>query len=76
MSRTAVIVRLDLTYNIREDLGNLEIPEGWIEIGEHRKKKPLIGVVYREHRRWGGGAHTNKSREQRLGRWLNKLETS
>ena len=40
MSRTAVIVRSDLTYKVRDDIVNLEIPEVWVEIGEHRKKKP------------------------------------
>ena len=64
MSRTAVIVRSDLTYKVRDDLVNLEISEVWVEIGEHRKKITLIGVVYREHRRWGEGAQTNKVGEK------------
>ena len=59
MSRTAVIIQSDLTYKVRNDIENNEIPEIWIEIGESRKRKLLIGVIYRERRRWGEGAQTN-----------------
>ena len=40
---------------------NNKIPEIWVEIRESRKRKTLIGVIYRKHRWWGEGAQTKKN---------------
>jgi hypothetical protein len=63
MSRTA---RADLTYRVRKDLSKLEVPELWIEIGESRRMKTLIGVVYREFRRWKENPQKNSTGEERI----------
>jgi hypothetical protein len=59
---------------VREDLAKLEVPEIWVELGEKKIKKRLIGVVYREHRKWGEKAQSNKVGEERLRNWLNRQE--
>jgi hypothetical protein len=65
MSRTAMLIRVDLTYRVRKDLAQLEIPELWTEIGEARRRKTLIGVVYREFRRWKENPQNNSTGEDR-----------
>jgi hypothetical protein len=62
------------TLKIRKDLVKLEIPEVWVEIGEAKKRKMLIGVVYHEFRQWGEGPQRNSVGEERLLNWFNRQE--
>ena len=39
MSRTAMLIRSDLSYKIREDLMGTKFPETWVEIGDPKTKK-------------------------------------
>jgi hypothetical protein len=36
MSRTCIIIRLNLTYTVGEDPAKYEIPEIWVERGEQK----------------------------------------
>ena len=48
MSRTAIMIRKDLSFKIREDLMSEDFPETWIELGEKGYQKTLICTMYRE----------------------------
>ena len=46
-SQTAIIIRYDLTYKIREGVPKLELPEIWLVFREKKIKGTLIGRVFR-----------------------------
>ena len=75
MSRTAMLIRKDLSFKVREDLMGTEFPETWVEIGEKGKKKILICQMYREFKRWGEDKNvSNTEGEKRLQQWFQRIE--
>ena len=52
-SRCVLYIRNDLSYKIRNDLMEMDIPEIWVEVGESNKKRLLLGLFYREFSEWG-----------------------
>ena len=77
MSRTAILIRKDLSYKIREDLMGKNFPETWVELGEKGKKKILICQIYREFKKWGEEKNvSNKEGEMRLREWFQRIQTT
>ena len=75
VSRTAILIRKDLNYKLREDLMSENFPETWIELGEKGKQKILLCSMYREFKHWGEeGTVSDKEGERRLKEWFKRIE--